>query len=343
MRIALDAMGGDNAPRETVRGALAAADQLPDAQIVLIGDRAVIRAELESNGAAADRFEIAHADQVVEMHESPIAALRTKPNSSIMVMAHLAAERNVDAVVSAGNTGASVAAMHKIVRRLDGVIRSGISVSIPTVRGQVIVCDMGANTSARPEHLYQYAVMASLYAEHVSGIENPSVALLSVGHERNKGNALVKDAYKLLEADPKLNFTGNVEGHDLYLGTADVVICDGFVGNIVLKLIEAMGTGIVKMMDQHLHQAGEAAFKRIEPHLKQVFDKYDCGAYGGAPLLGINGVFIKCHGASGSLSITNGIIKADLFARNHVNELITERLGGGNACSVDKTVESQHE
>lgn len=343
MRIALDAMGGDRAPREIVRGALGAVDQLPEVQIVLIGDQAAVKAELDACGAGADRLEIVHADQVIEMHESPVAALRAKPNSSILVMAQLAAQGRVDATVSAGNTGANVAAMHKAVRRLAGVIRSGISVTMPTAKGSVIVCDVGANVTARPEHLYQYAVMASLYARYVAGVEDPRVGLLSVGHERTKGNAVVKDAYKLLEADAKLNFAGNVEGHDVYLGTTDVVICDGFVGNVVLKLTEALGMGILKTMSQQLHQAGEEVFKRISSHWNRVADKYDYATYGGAPLLGINGVFIKCHGASGALAVTNGIIRATLFARHHVNDRITERLGGTGATATDEVVEEPND
>lgn len=328
MRIALDAMGGDHAPREIVRGAVGAAERLPDVQIVLIGDEPAIRAELDGCGGRGHRFEIVHADHVIEMHESPVAALRAKPRSSILAMAQLAAEGRVEATVSAGNTGANVAAVHKAMRRLEGVIRSGIAVTMPTADGQGIVCDVGANVAARPEHLYQYAVMASLYAEKVAEVARPRVALLSVGHEPTKGNAVVKDAYKLCQADPELNFTGNVEGHDVYLGTVDVVICDGYVGNVVLKLTEALGTGILRTTSAHLKHAGAEVFDRVHPHFQQVAQQYDYATYGAAPLLGVNGVFFKCHGRSGATAVTNGLIRAARFARNHVNDLITERLGG---------------
>jgi len=340
MRIALDAMGGDRAPSATVRGAVEAVRDLPEVQAVLVGRREAIEAELASCNAPEGRFEIVHAEQVIAMDESPVAALRAKPNSSIVTTAGLAAAGRVDAAVSAGNTGASVAAVHKMMRRLEGVIRSGIAVSLPTLRGQSILCDAGASVAARPEHLYQYAVMASLYAEYVVGLPEPKVALISVGHEEAKGNDLVKEAYPLLKADRELNFVGNLEGHDVYLGTADVFICDGFVGNVLLKLIEALGMGILGRMQQHLVSAAPELFKRIEPHWQAVADMQDYANHGGAPLLGINGIWIKCHGASGPLAIANGIKLAARFVENHVNDRIVARLGGAGSSSAGEVSET---
>jgi glycerol-3-phosphate acyltransferase PlsX len=342
MRIALDAMGGDRAPSASVRGAVDAVRDLRDVQVVLVGRREAIEAELAACNAPAGRIEVVHAEQVVDMHESPVAALRAKPNSSILTTARLAAEERVDAAVSAGNTGASVAAVHKMMRRLDGVIRSGIAVSLPTLRGHSILCDAGASVAARPEHLYQYAVMASLYAEFVAGLPNPKVALISVGHEEAKGNDLVKETYPLLKADSQLNFVGNLEGHDVYLGTADVFICDGFVGNVMLKLIEALGMGILGRMQKHLMSTVPDLFSRIKPHWQTVADMQDYANHGGAPLLGINGIWIKCHGASGPLAIANGIKLAARFVENHVNDRIVERLGGARASATGEVAEQQN-
>jgi glycerol-3-phosphate acyltransferase PlsX len=327
MRIALDAMGGDRAPREIVRGALAALREVRGLEVVLIGDEARIAAELAAADAPARRVQIVHSDQVIGMDEPPVASLRRKPRCSIMRMARLAAEGQVDAAVSAGNTGACVAAMHKAMRRLEGVIRSGLAVTLPTRRGECIVCDVGANMAARPEHLYQYAVMADLLARHVHGFQKPRIALLSVGHEPTKGNVLVKDAYRLIEPATTLNFVGNLEGHDIFLGEADVFICGGFVGNVVLKVTEATGQGALRLMQTQLQQAVPALFAEIAPHWERAAAKHDYATYGGAPLLGINGVFVKCHGASGALAISNGIKVAARFAENHVNDLITECLG----------------
>jgi glycerol-3-phosphate acyltransferase PlsX len=325
VRLAIDAMGGDYAPHETVLGAVAARDRLPEDEIILVGDQTAIQAELAAAGASPDRFTIVHASQQVGMAESPVEAIRRKPDSSMRKAMELLAHKQADAVVSAGNTGALVAASQLIAKRLPGVSRTGFSVVFPTMHGPVVLIDVGASVESRPTHLLHYGLMASLYARKVLGIENPRVGVLSVGTEGDKGNELVRETRDLLAKAP-LNFCGNAEGRDLFNGRFDVVVCDGFVGNIVLKCVEAFAENMFQMIKQEVKAADPAVLAAVGPIMQRLKRRHDSEAYGGAPLLGIDGLVIKCHGNSKAGAVTNALRVASTYATHHVNDLIVEAI-----------------
>jgi glycerol-3-phosphate acyltransferase PlsX len=327
MRIAIDAMGGDHAPGEIIAGVLEAREVLGnDDELVLIGDEQIIATHLEDLGADPKGFRIFHAPDVIGMDESPVEALRKKKKSSIAIMARAASHRQVDAVLSAGNTGACVAGCQLRMRNLEGVLRSGIAAVFPTLHGPVTICDVGANISCKPINLYQYAIMSGIYAQQMLDIENPRIGLMSIGEEDAKGNDLIKKTRELLKSDPHLNFVGNLEGRDIFEGKCDVVICEGFLGNVILKMTESLVDMIFsalgkEMKSQNLLMAWW--FKKIS---KSVLKKYDYHEYGGALLLGVNGVSVICHGSSKARTIKNAILASKKFADKHINEKIIERL-----------------
>jgi len=325
LRLAIDAMGGDFAPREIVRGAIAARDALPEDEIILVGDSAAIRRELEQAGAAPDRLTIVHASQRVGMADLPVEAVRRKPDSSMRRATELMAQGKADAVISAGNTGAFVAAAHMVVKRLPGIRRPGISVVFPTFYGPVVLIDVGANVDSRPIHLLQYALMASLYARKVIGIENPRVGILNIGEESEKGNALALESRRLIEKAP-LHFCGNAEGRDIFNGRFDVIVCDGFVGNIVLKCVEALVSNMFQVIMQEFKTLDPKAAAPLGPVLKELRRRHDAEEYGGAPLLGVNGIVIICHGNSSARAITNALRAAATYARQQVNRTIIEAV-----------------
>ena len=334
MRIGIDAMGGDNAPAEEVRGALAARDVIKDDdRIVLVGDESRIRQQLASTDGWEDYIDVHHAPQVIGMNESPVEALRSKPKSSLAVLAELHKVGEVDAIISAGNTGACVAAAQMRLRRLPGVHRPGIAIITPTPAGPVALCDVGANVNCRPSHLHQYAIMSSLYLNASAGIETPRVGLLSVGEEDAKGNNLVKQTRELLRDDEAVNFIGNVESRDLFSGACDVMVCEGFVGNVVLKLMEGMAVGVIKSMVSELAamlpDLGGSTSDALMESAKRYMAKYDFNDYGGAPLLGVAGICIICHGASDHCGIMNAVRSARTFAEHRVNQQITETISEG--------------
>lgn len=332
MRIAVDAMGGDNAPRQVVRGVVEGIAQLEEHwQVVLIGLESTIRQELAQLPDAErfkERIEIEPTTEVIGMDESPMEAIRQKRNSSIVRMAKLAGSGQVDAVLSAGNTGACVAACQLKMRTLPGVHRPGIAVVMPTFRGPLTICDVGANIAPKPHHLLQYAIMASVYAEHLVGVKNPRVGLLSIGEEDVKGTELVQQTRKLLLEDLDINYAGNVEGRDLFRGACEVVICDGFVGNIVLKLTEGLAEGLFRTISHEIAEASAELAARFEPVVRTVWAKHDYSEYGGAPLLGVDGSCIICHGSSDHRAIRNAVRVASRLAGQNVNQVIVERLGG---------------
>lgn len=329
-RVAVDAMGGDHAPREIVRGAVQALDDFADCELFLVGDEKKVCAELESfPHAHGDRLHIVHASETVEMDESPVEALRSKKDSSILRMVKLALDGRVDAVISAGNTGAVAAACQLKMRPLPCISRPGIAVTIPSFHRPFVLCDVGANIQAKPHHLYQYAVMASLYARKVVGIENPRVGLISIGEESRKGNELVKETHKLLRDDGAIDFVGNVEGRDLFYDKCDVAICDGFVGNIVLKFVEGLAEGLFRTIAREFEDEDPVAKSKFDAALERVWARHDYSEYGGAPLLGIEGVCIICHGRSDQRAIRNAVRVAASFVQHKFNELIAAQLGGG--------------
>jgi glycerol-3-phosphate acyltransferase PlsX len=327
VRIGIDAMGGDRAPVEEVKGALAARKLLSkDDRLVLIGREDAVRKQLEGADGWQDFIEIRHAAQVIGMDESPVETLRTKPDSSLAVMAQMHADGEIDACISAGNTGACVAAAQMRLRRLPGVHRPGIAIIIPTFHGPVAMCDVGANVACRPQHLHQYGVMASVYVQAICGIKSPRVGILSIGEEDAKGNELVKATRELMKADKNINFIGNVEGRDIFRGTCDVVVCDGFVGNVVLKLMEGMAEGLVRTFLGELAATLPDQVAAIKKASQKVGVKYDFNEYGGAPLLGVGGTCIICHGASDYRGIMNAVRVAKDFTLYHANEQIVKLL-----------------
>lgn len=259
------------------------------------------------------------------MDESPVEALRRKKKSSIAVMARAASHRQVDAVLSAGNTGACVAACQLRMRNLEGVLRPGIAAVLPTLGGPVTVCDVGANIVCKPIHLYQYAVMSCVYAEEMFGIQNPRVGLMNIGEEEAKGNDLVKKTRALLKADSGINFVGNLEGRDIFEGNYNVVICEGFVGNVVLKTAEGLVNMIFRAIKDELkdHWLLALQFKKV---MTNIYKKYDYNEYGGALLLGVNGTSVICHGSSKARTIKNAIAACQKFYAKKINEKISQRL-----------------
>ncbi len=327
MRVGIDAMGGDLAPEATVKGALAARSLLEsDDRIILVGDESAIRVHLPDDADWQDFIEIRHATEVVGMDDPPVEALRTKPDSSLAVMMKMHADGELDACLSAGNTGACVAAAQMRLRRLRGVHRPGICIVVPSHTGPVAVCDVGANVNCRPQHLHQYGVMASEYAKAVVGVSDARVGVLSVGEEDAKGNELVKQTRDLLRDEPAVNFIGNVEGRDLFSGACDVMVCEGFVGNVVLKLVEGMAVGVVRAALQELATILPERTSEVQQIGRNIMQKYDFNEYGGAPLLGVAGVVFICHGASDYRAIMHAVVGAANFARQHVNQRITELL-----------------
>ncbi len=329
IRVAVDALGGDHAPRAVVEGALAALDRIPGVAVTLVGERGLVGRTLrDCGGAEGPRLSIVHASQTLEMGESPVAALHAKPDNSISRMLHEVHEGRATAAFSAGNTGGVVAASTLHLARLRGVKRPGIAVPLPTLRGTCLLIDVGANINCRPIHLVHYAHMAAAYARAVLNIAEPRVGMLNIGEEEEKGTGLIKETLTLLRKSG-LNVVGNIEGHAIFQGAADVVVCDGFVGNIVLKTTEGLAETILSMVAGAVKEAA-----RTEPALAQSLknvlgglkSRMDYATYGGAPLLGFEGVVLIGHGRSSPEAVANGIRTAAEFVSKQVNESIREAV-----------------
>ncbi len=331
MRVAIDVMGGDNAPDAIVRGCLDALEVIgPDDALVLVGDRAVISDIMHERGVRDPRITIDHAPQTIGMDEPPVEAVRSKPDSSIVRMALLGSAKKssnpVDVVISAGNTGACVSAATMYMKRLPGVHRPGIACTIPSFHGPLVMCDVGANPEPRASHLAQYGIMAATLARRILGIASPRVAQMNIGAEEAKGTGLIKEVRDLLKATPGLNYIGYVEGRELFEGVADVVVTDSFVGNSMLKMAEGLSKSLVKAFFHEIMTASPDLALQLEPIVKQVFRKNDYQEYGGAPLLGVNGVCIICHGSSEARTIRYAIRNGLDYVKARVNEAIVERL-----------------
>ncbi|MCC7349328.1 MAG: phosphate acyltransferase PlsX [Phycisphaerales bacterium] len=330
MRAAVDVMGGDHAPEAILKGCWEAAALLDEQDVVhLVGDEGIIKQGLEHCGlppAIRSIFKIVATTQIIEMDDPPVEAIRGKPDSSIAVMCKMAAKGEADVVISAGNTGACVAAAQLRMRTLSGVSRPGIAVILPTFHGPIVICDVGANISPKPKHLQQYALMAGAYAHAVCGVENPRVGLLSIGEEDAKGTTTVKEARKLMRDEPQINFVGNVEGRDLFKGVVDVVVCDGFVGNIVLKFTEGMAEGLFQTILAELQEFAPELLEQFKPVMKKIYQKHDWQEYGGAPLLGVSGYCLICHGKSDSRAIKNAIRIGKQLVNSGVNQKIVQRI-----------------
>ena len=335
MRIAVDAMGGDHAPREIVRGVADGLRYLgDDDEIQLFGVEDRIRAECDDKLLSERRIVIRHCPSVIEMDDHPVEALRQKRDSSIVQMAAEAGKGNLQAIISAGNTGAFAASCQLKIKPIKGVSRPGIAVVMPTFRGPVLICDVGANVAPKPHHLYEYARMCAAYAETILGIPEPEIGLVSIGEEAAKGNTLVKEARQLIVADPRLRFAGNIEGRDVFAGVCHVCICDGFVGNVVLKLTEGLAEGLFKTIIKEIAEASPQLSSAFDPIVDRIWKKHDFAEYGGAPLLGINNVAIICHGRSDRRAVANAIRVAVEQIRLNLNGVIASRMVPPNEVPV---------
>jgi phosphate acyltransferase len=318
IKIAVDGMGGDNAPHSEVEGAILAAREL-DVRVVLVGKESVLAPLVKAAGGSALPIEIHNATQVVTMDEAPTVALRKKKDSSIRIAAELVRDGIVSGLVSAGNTGAVMAISKMVVGCVPGVDRPALATVLPTLTGHAVLLDVGANVSCKPHHLVQFAVMGDLFSRKIIGIRSPRIGLMSVGEEESKGNELTKEVYKALK-QTRLNFLGNVEGRDIYNGRADVIVCDGFTGNVALKTSEGLIEAVLKLLKDELSSNLQAMLGALlsQQSFKRLKKRLDYSEYGGAPLIGLRGVSIICHGRSNGNAIKNAIRVAKEFAVHNV-------------------------
>src|SRR5712691_7788788 len=338
VRIAVDAMGGDHAPREIVKGAVLAAIEYP-VEVILVGQEEVVRKALAAAGSIPPNVEVVDAREVVEMDDNALSPLRRKRNSSVRVCANLVAEGRAHAFVSAGNTGATWTSARAVMGMIEGVSRPALAAILPNVNDHTLLLDVGANVDAKPNHLREFAVMGHFYAQMVFGIEAPRVGLLSIGEEEGKGNELTKETFRVLK-ETGLNFIGNAEGRDIYNGNADVVVCDGFIGNVVLKASEALGEMVGTLLKTEMSRSlprkvGGLLAKNAFDGLKK---RMDYSEYGGAPLLGVKGGCIVCHGRSNAKAIKNAIRVARGFALNRIDEKIQAKVTDLHAREHDSSV-----
>ncbi len=334
MRIALDAMGGDHAPGEILAGAIAASDQI-DGEIILVGDTEAIRKSHQ--GKLPANIRVLHASQTIDMHEAPVEALRRKKDSSLVVAASLVREREADAMISAGNTGAATAAATMFWKCLPGISRPAIATVFPSKTGRFVFLDSGATVDAGAQNLLEFAIMGAAYAQTVLGIPNPRIGLLNIGEEESKGNALTKQSYALFKGQLP-NFLGNVEGKDMWKGAADVVVCEAFVGNVVLKSSEGLGELIFDSIKDELSAntiSKIAAFLFLRAPFREIKKKTDYDEYGGAPLLGVNGLCVICHGRSNAKAIRNAILVVKREYQERINELIERRADAAHGGEGD--------
>jgi glycerol-3-phosphate acyltransferase PlsX len=327
--VAVDAMGGDNAPGEIVKGAVDAVNDDKRVKVFLCGQEDKIRAALEGLSYDPERIEIVHCSEVIETAEPPVMAVRRKKDSSIVKAMYMVKEGQCDALVSAGSTGAVLVGGQVIVGRIKGVERPPLAPLIPTLNGPALLLDCGANVDARSSQLVQFAKMGSIYMEKVLGIKSPRVGIVNIGAEEEKGNALVKETFPLLKATPEINFIGSVEARDLPYGVADVMVCEAFTGNVILKMYEGVAGALVSRMKEEIMKGGVTAKlggALIKPTLKNTMKSFSTEAHGGAPLLGLNGLVVKTHGSSKAISIRNSILQCIQFKEERINDFIRESI-----------------
>jgi glycerol-3-phosphate acyltransferase PlsX len=326
--IAVDAMGGDNAPKEIVKGAVLAIQDKDDIRVILVGQERIIQQELSEYEYDKERIIIVNAEDNISNNESPVLAIRRKKDSSIVVALNLVKNGEADAFVSAGSTGAVLAGGQLIVGRIKGVERPPLAPVIPTINGASLLIDCGANVDARPSHLVQFAKMGSIYMENVLGVKNPRVAIVNIGAEEEKGNALVKETFPLLKNLKDINFIGSIEARDIPYGYADVIVCEAFVGNVILKLYEGLGMALLKKVKEGLMSTLKSKIGALlsKSALKNTLKAFDFSQYGGAPLLGLKGLVVKTHGSSKSNEIRNSIIQCVTFTEQKIKEKIEENL-----------------
>jgi len=326
--IVVDAMGGDNAPGEIIKGAVLAVLEKKEINVILTGDETVIRKELGAYNYDKERIIIVHAPEIITNCESPVLAIRRKKSSSIVVAMNLVKSGEADAFVSAGSTGAVLAGGQLIVGRIPGVERPPLAPLLPTMNGVSLLVDCGANVDARSSHLVQFAKMGSIYMENVIGIKNPRVAIVNIGAEEEKGNLLVKETFPLLKNCSDINFIGSIEAREIPNGGADVIVCEAFVGNVILKLYEGLGAALVNKIKSGLMSTTRSKIGAFlcKPALKETLKDFDASKYGGAPLLGLNGLIVKTHGSAKSTEVHNSILQCVTFTEQHINDKIKKNL-----------------
>lgn len=330
IKVAVDAMGGDNAPGEIVKGAVDAVNLRKDIQVCLVGKQDVVEEELKKYTYPKNQIRVVHAEEVIETAEPPVAAIRSKKDSSLVVGMNMVKQKEADAFVSAGSSGAILVGGQVIVGRIKGIERPPLAPLIPTEKGVSLLVDCGANVDARASHLVQFARMGSIYMEHVVGIKKPKVAIVNIGAEEEKGNALVKETFPLLKECKDINFIGSIEAREIPHGQADVIVCEAFVGNVILKLYEGLGSTFFRVVKRGLLSSlrSKAGAVLIKPALKSALKTFDATEYGGAPLLGLKGLVVKTHGSAKAVEVTNSIIQCVTFKEQDINGKIKNNIIG---------------
>ena len=328
IKVAVDAMGGDYAPSEMVAGAVEAVSANKEITVLLVGQEPVVLKELEKHTYPKEQIQVVHASEVIETEEPPVNAIRKKKDSSIVVGMNLVKRKEADAFVSAGSSGAILVGGQVIVGRIKGVERPPLAPLIPTEKGVSLLIDCGANVDARASHLVQFARMGSIYMEHVMGVKNPRVAIVNIGAEEEKGNALVKETFPLLKECKDINFTGSIEAREIPHGGADVIVCEAFVGNVILKLYEGVGATLISKVKSGMMGSlrSKIGALLVKPALKETLKSFDASQYGGAPLLGLNGLVVKTHGNSKATEVRNSILQCVTFKEQGINDRIRESL-----------------
>ena len=328
VNVAVDAMGGDNAPGEIVKGAVSAVNSREDIAVHLLGKQSAIEEELCKYDYPADRIHVINADEIIQTSEPPVMAIRKKKNSSIVKGMNLVKDGICDAFVSAGSSGAILVGGQFIVGRIKGVERPPLAPLIPTEKGVSLLVDCGANVDARASHLVQFAKMGSIYMENILNVKNPRVAMVNIGAEEDKGNMLVKETFPLLKSSPDINFIGSIEARDIPRGYADVIVCEAFVGNVILKMYEGVGSALISKIKEGMRSSlrSKIGALLVKPALKETLKKFDASEYGGAPLLGLNGLVVKAHGSSREKEIMNSIIQCVTFKEQNISKKINEKI-----------------
>ena len=328
VNVAVDAMGGDHAPDEIIKGAIEAVNECREVKVYLVGQEEILTEKLKTCTYNKEQLEVVSATEVIATAEPPVMAIRKKKDSSLVKALYMVREGTCDAFISAGSSGAILVGGQVIVGRSKGVERPPLAPLIPTENGASLLIDCGANVDARPSHLVQFAKMGSVYMEHIMKVKNPKVAIVNIGAEEEKGNALVKETFPLLKNCPEINFIGSIEARDIPAGKADVIVCEAFTGNIILKMYEGVAKSMMHVIKKGLMSTFQSKMGAllIKPALKSALADYDMNKYGGAPLLGLNGLVVKTHGSADAIAVKNSILQCVTFKEMDVNSKIREKI-----------------